>query len=55
VERDDGLAKLIHESKASYVKALKATLDFHPCNTPIKSSTNKSTFSYNMPGTNIKI
>jgi hypothetical protein len=55
VERDDGLAKLIHGSKASYVKALKATTNFHPHNTPIKSSTNKSIFLHNMPRTNIKI
>jgi hypothetical protein len=49
MERDDGLAILIHASKASYVKALKAISDFHPRNTPIKSSTNKSTFLHNMP------
>jgi hypothetical protein len=45
MEKDDGLAKLIHGSKTSYAKAIKATWDSHPRNTPIKSSTNKSFFN----------
>jgi hypothetical protein len=34
VEKDDGLVKLIHGSKASYKKVLKAISDCHPRNTP---------------------